>query len=190
SSNLEVREFLCPLFSRFHVDMVFCGHIHAYEHSLVDGVHYITTGGGGAPLHTEWAEPEPWTVYREAVHQFTLIDIAGDTVFSRGVRTDGSEFDSLTIVRRTPALKEAGSPVSGRFGLRYLSGAIELTLGTADVLTLAVYDGLGRKLRAFGPHHFAEGRNRLPWQPERSGTYFIVCRASTRKQVARLVFVQ
>jgi hypothetical protein len=41
SGNADVQQYLCPLFERFGVRIVFSGHVHAYEHSLVNGVHYI-----------------------------------------------------------------------------------------------------------------------------------------------------
>lgn len=47
-----VKRHLVPLFEQYGVDMVFSGHTHAYEHYLNNGVHYIVTGGGGAPLHS------------------------------------------------------------------------------------------------------------------------------------------
>ncbi len=54
ASDLTVRQYICPLLERFHVQIVFLGHVHAYERSLVNGVHYIITGGGGAPLYAGW----------------------------------------------------------------------------------------------------------------------------------------
>lgn len=40
-----------PIFVENGVDAVFCGHVHAYEHIVRDGVHYFITGGGGAPMY-------------------------------------------------------------------------------------------------------------------------------------------
>lgn len=40
-----------PLFRRWGVSLVLQGHNHAYERLVVDGVTYITTGGGGAPVY-------------------------------------------------------------------------------------------------------------------------------------------
>ena len=40
-----------PLFRRFRVDLVLQGHNHAYERLRVDGVRYVTSGGGGAPIY-------------------------------------------------------------------------------------------------------------------------------------------
>ncbi len=44
------REDLEELFVKMGVDVVFNGHIHHYERFLKNGVMYVTTGGGGAPL--------------------------------------------------------------------------------------------------------------------------------------------
>ena len=49
--NIEHRQFLQPLFESYNVDAVFSGHNHCYEHFLVNDIHYMVTGGGGAPLH-------------------------------------------------------------------------------------------------------------------------------------------
>jgi len=39
-----------PIFIEAGVTAVFCGHCHNYEHIIRDGVHYVITGGGGAPF--------------------------------------------------------------------------------------------------------------------------------------------
>lgn len=39
------------------VDLAFSGHNHFYERSLWDGVNYIVTGGGGAPFHNPFRNP-------------------------------------------------------------------------------------------------------------------------------------
>jgi len=41
---------LSPLFEKYGVDAVFCGHDEIYEHSLVGGVHYFDVGIGGDGL--------------------------------------------------------------------------------------------------------------------------------------------
>jgi hypothetical protein len=102
-SNMTARQYLCPLLERFHVAMVFLGHIHAYEHSLVNGVHYIISGGGGAPLRSRWNAAQPWTVYREATYQAVVVDVSGDTIRSVGIRTDSTEFDPMLLVRPVAA---------------------------------------------------------------------------------------
>ncbi len=45
-----LRAKIIPLLEQFGVDLVFSGHDHDYERSFCNGIFYIVTGGGGAPL--------------------------------------------------------------------------------------------------------------------------------------------
>jgi len=47
----EERDKLAALFKEYKVDMVFAGHCHIYNYSVIDGLHQIITGGAGAGLH-------------------------------------------------------------------------------------------------------------------------------------------
>ncbi|MBE0634431.1 metallophosphoesterase [Candidatus Bipolaricaulota bacterium] len=53
-----------PLFREFGVDVVFSSSVHCYEHIYVSGIHYITSGGGGAPLESSQSDSVPGTVFR------------------------------------------------------------------------------------------------------------------------------
>lgn len=177
ASNLTIRQYLCPLFERFHVAIVFNGHVHCYEHSLVNGVHYITSGGGGAPLYTTWNAPQSWTVYREATFEFVPVDVAGDTIRTVGIRPNGSEFDSLVLVSpevgiegpRTPPVSimhVAPNPFSDRV---YFT--VEAFAGPARV---EVRDVFGRTVAVLHDRVLRSGRIALTWDASRApaGLYF------------------
>ncbi len=51
SGHNELKNLLHPLFKEYGIDIVFSGHDHNYEKLYKDGVYYIITGGGGAPLY-------------------------------------------------------------------------------------------------------------------------------------------
>ncbi|WGS64964.1 metallophosphoesterase [Marinitoga aeolica] len=60
-SHLE--ELWRPLFEKYGVKAVFNGHVHSYERHEKNGIIYVITGGGGAPLEIEHREKlEPTTV--------------------------------------------------------------------------------------------------------------------------------
>ena len=46
-------KFLLPLFKRYRICAVFCGHEHNYQRFLQNNIYYIDTGGGGAPLYSQ-----------------------------------------------------------------------------------------------------------------------------------------
>ncbi|MFH1531352.1 MAG: metallophosphoesterase [Pseudomonadota bacterium] len=48
---LKGREHVLPLLEQHQVDLVVNGHNHCYEHFLVNGIHHVVSGGGGAPLY-------------------------------------------------------------------------------------------------------------------------------------------
>jgi hypothetical protein len=95
-SDLQVRTSLHPLFVQQGVDVVFNSHDHDYERSVVDGVTYIVTGGGGAELYGKQNENEA-SVYFESTLHFLSISLAGDSFTSRGIRPDGAEFDPFIV---------------------------------------------------------------------------------------------
>lgn len=47
----HLRKSIIPLFEKYYVDIVFNGHDHCYERCFYNGIYYIVTGGGGAPLY-------------------------------------------------------------------------------------------------------------------------------------------
>ncbi len=94
--DLQVRAALHPLFVRHGVDIVFNGHDHDYERSVADGVTYVVTGGGGAALYGKWNVNEA-SIYFESTLHFVSISLAGDTLTSKGVRPDGTEFDPFVL---------------------------------------------------------------------------------------------
>jgi hypothetical protein len=94
-SVLSVRNALCPLFEQYGVDMVFNGHDHNYERGLVNGIYYIVTGGGGAPLHTNGSDW--WTIFSASAYQCCRIAINGDTLDFQAIKTDGTVMDSFSM---------------------------------------------------------------------------------------------
>jgi len=182
SSNLTIRQYLCPLLERFGVTLTFQGHVHCYEHSLVNGVHYIITGGGGAPLHTQWEPAQPWTVYREATYEFVLVDVRGDTVFCRGIKPDGTVIDSFgAISRRAAVAATPGLPV--RPGAVTVSpnpcrGTVRIgfTLPESGSVSLRVYDVAGRQRAVVFSGWAPAGRTEMGWSsvalPE--GSYYLI----------------
>ena len=71
-----------PIFEKYHVTAVFNSHYHMYERLYVNGIHYITTGGGGAPLYTKVrAKFLPGTEkVVTGLHHFIVVDVYKDKV--------------------------------------------------------------------------------------------------------------
>ncbi len=74
-SHNGVRDDLVPLFETYGVDAVFAGHDHVYERSTVNGIKYVVTGGGGAPIYS--ATGDWWTEVTDAVLHYVLLEVDG-----------------------------------------------------------------------------------------------------------------
>jgi predicted phosphodiesterase len=96
-SNLDVRKELCPVFEKYHVRAVLNGHDHNYYRTKRNGIAYIVSGGGGAPLYE--TDPKKGAIEGdkyESVNHFLIFDVDGDAVHGKAIRADGSvieEFD-------------------------------------------------------------------------------------------------
>lgn len=75
----DLSKGLVPLFKRYGVDAVFSGHCHNYEHVLKGGIHYVTTGGGGALLY-RFAKKHPGSLAFYSAYHFLGLKREGDRV--------------------------------------------------------------------------------------------------------------
>jgi 3',5'-cyclic AMP phosphodiesterase CpdA len=91
-----LRPILHPLFRKHGVTLVFEGHDHLYYRTRRDGITYVVTGGGGAPLYGRVAAPGPEDVY-EKVHHFCVADVAPDRVTVTAYRRDLSQLDRFEV---------------------------------------------------------------------------------------------
>lgn len=94
SIESDARRALAPLFEQYGVDVVFNGHRHNYERNEVNGVTYIVTGGGGAPLHA-MHEREPTRVAFAVAHHFVLLEINGDHLEATAISIEGEMLDQF-----------------------------------------------------------------------------------------------
>jgi 3',5'-cyclic AMP phosphodiesterase CpdA len=74
-----LRDTIVPIFESYGVDIVFSGHDHGYERSLYNGIYYIVTGGGGAPLYDQKRKSEYSQVFRKVYH-FCELSVTADSL--------------------------------------------------------------------------------------------------------------
>ncbi len=89
-----VRKWV-PLFEKYKVQAVFNGHDHNYQHHVVNGIDYIVTGGGGAPLYPVDAAIEGTTRKVESIENFVMIKVDGKTARSEALALDGRVIEAI-----------------------------------------------------------------------------------------------
>lgn len=92
-----LRARLEPIFEQGHVQLVVNGHDHTYQrHVAPDGITYVVSGGGGAPLYAVRLDT-PYVKAAESTYNDCEITVNGRTMSVRAVRPDGSVIDAFTI---------------------------------------------------------------------------------------------
>lgn len=106
------RNFWVPLFEQHGVDLVVCGHAHAYERGERNGVMYTVVGGAGGLLDTVTV-PEPWDFFEVAlsVHHYAIMEVAGDQLTFTAYDLNDVEIDSFALGEPAASLP-AASPVA------------------------------------------------------------------------------
>ncbi len=97
-SDADVQKALCPVFDRYGVRAVFNGHDHNYYRTKRNGIPYIVTGGGGAPLYP--ADPSNGAIPGDkyaSTNNFVMVEVRGTHVTGRALRADGSIIDTFTL---------------------------------------------------------------------------------------------
>ncbi len=154
ASDMSIRETLCPLFDKYHVNLVYNGHEHDYERTYpinADGEVkntakyeycgqnypiYVVDGCAGAPQYG--ASHMYWTVYSENGFGFTEITASYEELKAKHIRIDGTVSDSFVIK------KECGVPSPKNLNAVPFAKGISLHWSAPDYSKLggyAVYRG-------------------------------------------------
>src|SRR5437660_932062 len=88
---------LIPMFEKYHVSAGFFGHDHNYQHYLKNGIHYVTTGGGGAPLYEVTKPPEGITQKVVSIENFVNVSVTGKVAHLQAIAIDGRTLDEFDI---------------------------------------------------------------------------------------------
>jgi len=98
---LKGREHVLPLLEQHKVDLVISGHNHCYEHFLVNDIHHVVSGGGGAPLYgfdTGTPEEQALLVKQHKDHHFLQVDMQPEQItFSAILAETGEVIDTWTL---------------------------------------------------------------------------------------------
>jgi len=93
-----LKPVLHPLFQRHGVRLVFEGHDHVYYRTVRDGITYVVTGGGGAPLY-DGRHPElglPGDVFHKVNH-FCVVDAYTDRFEISAYGSDLKKIDRFRV---------------------------------------------------------------------------------------------
>ena len=93
----DLQKAWVPILTKYHFTAVFNGHDHLYEHSFAGGVHYFTSGGGGAPLYAVGSKPNPYHVKAMSTYHFLQVLVRPTSVEVRAIRPNGVLIDDVVV---------------------------------------------------------------------------------------------
>jgi predicted phosphodiesterase len=93
---------LIPILEKYGTSAIFNGHDHNYQHHLMNGVHYVVTGGGGAPLY-EVDKPIPGVTLKvEQTENFVRVRVRGTVAQVTAFGLDGRVLDEFEVGTANP----------------------------------------------------------------------------------------
>lgn len=96
TNDQATQAYLSPLFEQHAVAIVMSGHNHYYARCDVNGVQYITSGGGGVELDDPGSD-YPFVAIAEKTHHFIRYEIFNNQMIVTAVRDDGSVIERFAI---------------------------------------------------------------------------------------------
>ena len=95
-NNTDLQKYIHPILQQFGVPLYLNGHNHNYARAVVDGIQYLTSGGGGAPSYD--VDPTwPNIVTADKSYFLTEFDVNGDTMKVTSRRIDGTDIETITV---------------------------------------------------------------------------------------------
>ncbi len=99
--NLLLQQAKIPDLLRAHkVDLVISGHDHIYERGVADGLPYLLSGGGGAPVYRVIKASATSRRY-ESVRHFVEASVSPAALRFGAVRPDGSTIERCALLKGT-----------------------------------------------------------------------------------------
>lgn len=137
------RRFLVPLFEMYGVDLVLNGHDHIYERSEKNGIPYIVTGGGGAPLYKINSAPNPYQVVAKSTNHYVRLNIAKQGIDLNAIDSTGAVIDSVRFAPNSDSLARRAHQVAERVKSSITTGAPKLA---KSVLPCSVRNPLDHRM--------------------------------------------
>lgn len=106
-NNLLIKD-ISSILTKHKVPLWINGHDHSYQRSKpIDGVTYLTSGGGGAPLHPLFFHQD-WLDFAKSIHSCATVDVYAHQLVITGIDLDANVIDRATISIAKHGIEQVG----------------------------------------------------------------------------------
>ena len=88
---------LVPMFEKYRVSAAFFGHDHNYQSYVKNGINYLVSGGGGAPLYDVDKPPADITQKVVKIENFLTVSVQGKKAHIEAIAIDGKKLDEMDL---------------------------------------------------------------------------------------------
>lgn len=81
---------------RDDIGVVMSGHAHIYERMEVNGVRYLTSGGGSAAIYSQSTTPVPGSQFRQSLAHYVLVEIYEDRIELNAYDVNNTRIDGTS----------------------------------------------------------------------------------------------
>lgn len=107
----NLRPTLLPLFEKYKVNAVFSGDDHNYQHFLYQGIHFVVTAGGGAPLYQQKAQ-SPYLQKFLAVYHFCVLTPENEDLTVKVFDINSNPVDEFKIIASSAKIENTPQSLS------------------------------------------------------------------------------
>lgn len=93
--DADMKKMSENIFAPNHVNVVFGGHNHFFQHNLVEGVHHMVIGSAGAPLYE--LKTAPYVLKSAKEYNYAIIDVSPSSFHLMVYNDRGMPLDTLSF---------------------------------------------------------------------------------------------
>jgi len=182
-NNATVQSLIQPLCLKYGVQFVLSGHNHFYSRADVSNVMHITTGGGGAPLHTPTSQEN--IVKMDKSNHFCKLDINKNVLKFTAERSDGSIIETFNY--ENSIITDVNNVKQNKLSDNFSAYSKENSITILNKLNLkgyyTVYDNWGQEIVQ---KELVGNTNSI--SPKVPGIYFILINVESTFIVKKVIF--
>ena len=113
----KMQNILAPIYEQYGVSLVLSGHLHGYQHHLVNNIHYVISAGGGGRLYDPGLPLPGATIALKKSYSFMDCGVDGQGMECAAYDEDGNTIDGFALIRSqfdSEKKRNTGNPATGK----------------------------------------------------------------------------